>query len=36
MSLVSDAEARDKFPDGWKSVKPYLRVIEQPGADLSG
>jgi len=27
---LSDDEAREKFPAGWKTVKPYLRVIHQP------
>lgn len=36
LASVSDAEARDKYPDGWKTVKPYLRLVDQPGADLSG
>lgn len=27
---VSDDEARERFPDGWKTVKPYLRVVSQP------
>jgi alkyl hydroperoxide reductase subunit AhpC len=27
---VSDDEARQKFPAGWKAVKPYLRVVPQP------
>jgi alkyl hydroperoxide reductase subunit AhpC len=27
---VSDAEARDRFPDGWTTVKPYLRTVPQP------
>jgi alkyl hydroperoxide reductase subunit AhpC len=27
---VSDEEARDRFPDGWKAVKPYLRIVPQP------
>ncbi len=27
---VSDDEARQKFPDGWKAPKPYLRVVPQP------
>jgi alkyl hydroperoxide reductase subunit AhpC len=27
---VSDEEARQRFPGGWKSVKPYLRVVPQP------
>lgn len=28
---VSDEEARERFPDGWTTVKPYLRVVPQPG-----
>jgi len=31
LASVSDAEARNQYPDGWKTVKPYLRVIAQPG-----
>lgn len=27
---VSDEEAKDQFPGGWKTVKPYLRVVPQP------
>ncbi len=27
---VSDAEARERFPDGWKSPTPYLRIVPQP------
>ncbi len=27
---VSDEEAKKKFPNGWKTVKPYLRVVSQP------
>lgn len=27
---VSDAAAKEKFPDGWKTLKPYLRVVPQP------
>lgn len=27
---VSDDEAKKLFPDGWKTVKPYLRVVSQP------
>jgi alkyl hydroperoxide reductase subunit AhpC len=29
---VSDAEAKGKYPQGWKTVKPYLRVVKQPVA----
>jgi alkyl hydroperoxide reductase subunit AhpC len=27
---VSDDEAKAKYPGGWKTVKPYLRVVPQP------
>jgi len=27
---VSDEAARQKFPNGWNAVKPYLRVVAQP------
>lgn len=27
---VSDEAAREKYPDGWETVKPYLRRIPQP------
>ena len=27
---VSDEEARQRFPEGWTSVTPYLRVVHQP------
>jgi alkyl hydroperoxide reductase subunit AhpC len=27
---VSDEEAKKKYPDGWKSPKPYLRIVAQP------
>lgn len=28
---VTDEAAKAKFPEGWKTVKPYLRVVAQPG-----
>jgi thioredoxin-dependent peroxiredoxin len=28
---VSDAEAKERFPQGWKTIKSYLRVVPQPG-----
>ena len=27
---MSDADAKEKFPKGWKAIKPYLRVTPQP------
>ncbi|HLX12519.1 MAG TPA: peroxiredoxin [Bacteroidota bacterium] len=29
---VTDAEAKEKYPAGWKTIKPYLRVVTQPAA----
>ena len=29
-TAVSDEEAKQKFPKGWKTLKPYLRVTPQP------
>ncbi|MEY4032148.1 MAG: hypothetical protein RL573_1060 [Actinomycetota bacterium] len=29
-AAVSDEEAKALFPQGWKTVKPYLRVLPQP------
>ena len=29
-AAVSEEEARKKFPQGWKSPKPYFRIVEQP------
>ena len=30
-AAVSDEDARQKFPNGWNAVKPYLRIVPQPG-----
>ena len=30
---VSDEEAKQKYPDGWKAPKPYLRIVPQPGVE---
>ena len=29
---VSDDEARQSYPDGWKAPKPYLRIVPDPSA----
>lgn len=29
-SSVSDEQARQKYPGGWKAPKPYLRIVPQP------
>ena len=28
---VSNEDAKNMFPDGWNEVKPYLRIVPQPG-----
>lgn len=30
--LVSDEDARKTYPDGWKSPKPYIRIVPVPKA----
>ena len=27
---LSDEDAKAKFPQGWKTLKPYLRIVSQP------
>ena len=27
---VSNEQAEEMFPEGWETVKPYLRVVAQP------
>ena len=27
---VSDEEAHERYPDGWKSPRPYIRIVHQP------
>ncbi len=27
---VSDEAARERYPNGWKTLKPYLRIVAQP------
>jgi len=33
---VSDEEARKKYPEGFKTIKPYLRVVAQPKETAKG
>ena len=30
LPAVSNEEARERFPDGWKAPKPYIRIVPQP------
>jgi alkyl hydroperoxide reductase subunit AhpC len=32
LASVTDEVAKQKFPGGWKTLKPYLRIVPQPGA----
>ena len=27
---LSDEDAKKRFPEGWKTLKPYLRIVKQP------
>lgn len=27
---LSDEDAKKRFPNGWKTLKPYLRIVDQP------
>lgn len=27
---LSDQEAKSRFPQGWRTLKPYLRIVDQP------
>jgi len=27
---VSNDEAKERFPAGWKTVKPYMHIVPQP------
>jgi len=28
---VNDDDAKKLFPEGWRSPKPYIRIVKQPG-----
>jgi len=30
---VSDEEAKEIYPDGWESPKPYIRIVPQPNSN---
>ena len=30
LPAVTDAEAKEKYPEGWRAPKPYLRIVPQP------
>jgi len=31
---LSDEDAKGLFPEGWKTIKPYLRTVKQPKTHL--
>jgi thioredoxin-dependent peroxiredoxin len=33
---VSDDEAREIYPDGWKSPRPYIRIVPAPDTSVVG
>jgi alkyl hydroperoxide reductase subunit AhpC len=30
LTAVTDAEAKEKYPEGWRAPRPYLRYVKQP------
>ena len=30
LPAVTEAEAKEKYPEGWQQPKPYLRIVPQP------
>jgi hypothetical protein len=34
LPVVTDEEAKQKYPNGWKAPKPYLRIVPQPKVRL--
>ncbi|MBI3746596.1 MAG: peroxiredoxin [Chloroflexi bacterium] len=36
LASLSDEQAREKFPDGWRAERPYLRYVPDPSAQNGG
>jgi len=32
LTSVSNEDAQKQYPEGWKTIKPYMRVVPQPRA----
>ena len=32
---VNDDQAKEKYPDGWESPKPYIRIVPAPGEKVA-
>ena len=35
-AAVSDEQAKEKFPDGWRAPRPYLRYVPDPSTNTEG
>jgi len=35
LPTVTDEEAKQRFPGGWRAPKPYLRIVSQPEVQAS-
>ena len=33
---VSDEQAKETYPDGWESPRPYIRIVPDPSGDKVG
>ena len=31
-TITGEGEAKERYPNGWKSPKPYIRIVPQPKA----
>ena len=36
LASLSDEQAKDKFPDGWRAERPYLRYVPDPSGQGGG
>jgi len=36
LASLNDEQAREKFPDGWRAERPYLRYVPDPSAQNGG
>jgi alkyl hydroperoxide reductase subunit AhpC len=36
LASVTDQQAREKFPDGWRAERPYLRYVPDPSITAGG
>lgn len=36
LASVSDEQARETYPDGWRAPRPYLRYVPDPSTKTEG